>query len=279
MVSLFQIKKVFNNNVVLVSDSKGLERILIGRGISFKKSSGDYVEQIKIEKTFIVESPEIADRFIQLTNEIPLNHLELVTKIVNDAEKELGYKFDQVTYIGLADHINYALSRYKKGYKIQNALLHEIKRLYPKQFKTALKALETIAYYESVELLEDEAGFIALHFVNGEQNGNIDYTMKITEILQKIILLLEDNLMIELNEDSLNYQRFITHLQFFMQRVSNETIREDALPDMYDVIVDSYPKATACVDVIIAYLEETLHCQIYPEEKMYLILHVQRLVK
>ena len=134
MVNLFQIKKVFNNNVVLVSDSKSLERILIGRGIAFKKYAGQYVNLDKIEKTFIVESSEITDRFVQLVNEVPINHLELVTRIVTDAEKELGYKFDQVTYIGLADHINYALSRYKKGYKIQNALLHEIKRLHPMQF-------------------------------------------------------------------------------------------------------------------------------------------------
>ncbi|MGX8833173.1 PRD domain-containing protein [Amedibacillus sp. YH-ame6] len=276
---MFQIKKVFNNNVVLVNDSKNLERILIGRGIAFKKNAGEYVDLDKIEKTYIVESSEITERFVQLANEVPINHLELVTKIVNDAEKELRYKFDQITYIGLADHINYALSRYKKGYKIQNALLHEIKRLYPSQFKAAMKALETIAYYESVELMEDEAGFIALHFVNGEQNGDIDYTMKITETLQKIILLLEDNLMLELNENSLNYQRFITHLRFFMKRISNETDRDDEFPEMYDLIIQSYPKATSCVNTIIEYLQETMHCQIYPEEKMYLILHVQRLIK
>ena len=49
---MLRIKKIFNNNVVLVIDTKGLERILIGRGIAFRKRVGETVENDKIEKTF-----------------------------------------------------------------------------------------------------------------------------------------------------------------------------------------------------------------------------------
>ena len=60
--------------------------------------------------------------------------MELATKIINDAEESLNYTFDDMTYIGLADHISYALNRYKKGHKITNALLFEIKKFYPKEY-------------------------------------------------------------------------------------------------------------------------------------------------
>ena len=139
--------------------------------------------------------------------------------------------------------------------------------------------MKTIEYYESIELEEDEVGFIALHFVNGEQNCDIEYTMKTTEMLKKIVVLLEDSLGITLRENSLNYQRFITHLRFFLQRISNEVAREDDLPEMYDVIIHAYPSAHACVNVIVEYLQSCLQCTVFPEEKMYLILHVQRLIK
>ena len=88
-------KKAFNNNAVLVNDEKGLEKILIGRGIAFGKR-GDFIVESMIEKTFIVDAPDIKDNFIQLTNDIPVNHLELATKIINDAEESLNYTFDDM---------------------------------------------------------------------------------------------------------------------------------------------------------------------------------------
>ena len=93
---MLRIKKIFNNNVVLVIDTKGLERILIGRGIAFRKRGGETVEKDKIEKTFVVDSPNVADRFVQLIEEVPINRLEMVTVIVKAAEAELERTFDWV---------------------------------------------------------------------------------------------------------------------------------------------------------------------------------------
>ena len=64
---------------------------------------------------------------------------------------------------------------------------------------------KTIAYYEGITLADDEAGFIALHFVNGEQDNDISHTMLTTEVLKKVTLIVEDYLNIELDEKSLNY--------------------------------------------------------------------------
>lgn len=276
---MLRIKKIFNNNVVLVIDSKGLERILIGKGIAFQKRVGETVQKDKIEKTFVVDSPNVADRFVQLIEEVPVNRLEMVTLIIKNAEVQLKKNFDGNTYIGLADHINYAVNRFRKGETIRNALLLEIKKFYPKEYAAGLQALETIAYYEGIELNEDEVGFIALHFINGGLGNDTTQTLLTAEMLQKIVLIVEDCLGIELDVDSLNYVRFVTHLKFFIQRVIINEPRREAVPEMFEQVVQFYPKATESVGIIKNYLQDKLHCQIYPEEEMYLILHVQRLIK
>ncbi|EAD1455600.1 PRD domain-containing protein [Listeria monocytogenes] len=276
---MLRVKRVFNNNTILVHDSNGLEKIVIGKGISFNKRVGNIIPEEAVEKTFIVDSPEITERFVQLIKEVPINHLDLTNKIIKDAELELNVTFDELTYLGLADHINYAISRYKSGHQIKNALLLEIKKFYPKEFNAAKNSVKTISYYENVKLLEDEAGFIALHFVNGQQEGIINNTLITTEVLKKVLLILEDTLSIKLDEESLNYLRFITHLRFFIERINSEGAREKEEPEMIEQVFKLYPKAYASVQIISDYIQETLNCTVYAEELMYLTLHVQRLIK
>ena len=265
--------------MILVIDSKGLERILVGKGIAFGKKAGSIIQNEMIEKTFVVDSPNITDRFVQLIEEVPVNRLEMVTLIVRNAEDELQRNFDEMTYIGLADHINYAVNRYRKNQIIKNALLVEIKKFYPKEFLAGMHALETIAYYEGIELTNDEAGFIALHFVNGAQGNTASQTLMTTEILQKVLLIVEDTLSVTLDEESLNYLRFVTHLKFFLQRITTNDFREESIPEMFEQVITFYPRATQCVQIIKQYVEDKLHTVIYPEEQMYLILHIQRLLK
>lgn len=273
------IKKIFNNNVLLVHDSKGLEYIKLGRAIAFGKKVGQLLEEDKVEKTFVIDSPQTMERFAQLINEVPVNQLELVTKIIERAEEELNCKFKQLTYIGLSDHINYAILRARQGMLIKNALLWEIKQFYPKEFAAAMNALEMIKYYESVKLPEDEAGFIALHFVNGQHGETVDKTIIATEIIQKVTVIIEDQLNLHLSEGSLNYMRFITHLRFFIMRTTSEEKRNTEMTPFYLQVSEAYPIATECVEKIVEYLSYKLSCEIYPEEKVYLILHIQRLIK
>jgi len=273
------IKKIFNNNVVLVNDSKGLEHIKLGIGIAFGKKIGQLVEEEKVEKTFVMDSPQTIERFAQLIHEVPVNQLELVTKIIERAEEELECKFNGLTYIGLTDHINYALYRARQGMTVKNALLWEIKKFYPNEFTVAMNALQIIKYYENIILPEDEAGFIALHFVNGQHKETVDKTIIATEVIQKVTVIIEDQLHLQLNEGSLNYLRFITHLRFFILRTTSNEQRNTEMTPFYKQVSESYPLATECVEKIVEYLSNKLSCEIYPEEKVYLTLHIQRLIK
>lgn len=46
------IKRVLNNNTIISSNSKGVDVLLMGKGIAFGKKKGQVVDMEQIEKTF-----------------------------------------------------------------------------------------------------------------------------------------------------------------------------------------------------------------------------------
>ncbi len=51
--------------------------------------------------------------------------------------------------------------------------------------------------------------------------------MHVTRVMQEILQLVKYQLQLEYDEDSLSYQRFVTHLKFFAQRMLTRTVVED----------------------------------------------------
>ena len=59
------IDKIINNNIVSAFDDKGLEVVIMGRGIGFQMKRGQEVPAEKIEKVFRIKSQSIAGRTAQ----------------------------------------------------------------------------------------------------------------------------------------------------------------------------------------------------------------------
>lgn len=168
-----KIAKVLNNNVVTVLDASGKERVVMGRGIAFKKQPGDDVEDAQVEKVFALENKEGSQKLMSLLSEIPLEYVECTDEVIRYAETVLGEKLHDSIYISLTDHIHFAIDRHRQGLQIKNALLWEIKRMYRKEFSIGLKALQIIEERLGVLLPEDECAFIAMHLVNAQMNGEM----------------------------------------------------------------------------------------------------------
>lgn len=275
------IKKVFNNNVLLAENDQQLEMILLGKGIAFQKKAGDAVDENKIDKKFVIDSDDSKAKFIELLREVPLNHLELTTKIIVAAESELGTTFNDSIYIGLTDHINYALFRYKQGLQLSNALMWEVKKFYPKEFKAAMNALKTIEYYEGISFTEDEAGFIALHFVNAMQDDEgMKLTVQSTEVIQQILNIVKFHYCMELDESSLNYNRFVTHIRYFIRRLlSHEVCHHQDDEFLFLQVKEKYPQAYQCACKVQKYLETKFCAKITHEEMLYFMLHINRVAE
>ncbi len=271
------IKKIFNNNALLAEDNQLNEIILMGKGIAFQKKNGDIVDENLIQKRFVFDTSELKHKFKQLFNEIPVQYLELSSSIIDLAQKELNTEFDSNIYIALSDHIMYAIHRYKEKQRLKNVLLWEIKKFYPKEFKIACKALNLILYETQIKMDEDEAGYIAMHFVNAQQKGeNIEQTIRITKMAEDILHIVEYHYQIKLDENSLNYTRFVTHIHYFARRLFSNEISPEGEDSLFEQIKIRYPDAYQCTLKVRNYIDQCYHIWITKEEMVYFMLHINR---
>ncbi|MEK4854539.1 PRD domain-containing protein [Paenibacillus sp. FSL H7-0756] len=274
------IEKVLNNNVLLTKNQKGKEVIVMGRGISFNKVAGDYVDPAKVDKIFLLNENEFTARLTELLNDIPVAHLELASSIVTYASGVLHTELNDNLYLTLTDHIHFALERFEKGIQLKNAMLFEIKRFYRKEFGIGLDALKMIEQTTGLSLGEDEAGFIALHLVNARMDGTeVRSTIKMTEIVQNILNIVTYHYKVVLDETSLNYSRFLTHLQYFSMRVLKKETNNSGEEFLYNQVRVTYVKAFECVGKINEYLEKSHGQSLSKDEYVYLTIHIQRVTE
>ncbi|MBT2287567.1 PRD domain-containing protein [Paenibacillus albidus] len=274
------IEKVLNNNVLLTKNQKGKEVIVMGRGISFNKVAGDYVDPEKIDKIFLLNENEFTARLTELLNDIPVTHLELANEIVTYANGVLGTELSDNIYLTLTDHIHFAVQRHEKGIMLKNAMLFEIKRFYKKEFSIGMDALKFIERTTGLSLGEDEAGFIALHLVNARMDSSeMKSTMKMTEIVQNIINIVTYHYNVVLDETSLNYSRFLTHLQYFAMRVLRKETNNSGEEFLYNQVKSTYVKAFECATKINGYLESSYGQSLSKDEYVYLTIHIQRVTE
>lgn len=274
------IEKVLNNNVVIVKDEKGIEKIVMGRGLAFKKKVGDEFDESKIDKVFTLSNKEALNKFQELIVDIPIEHIELAEEIISHVKKDKGKKLNEIVYISLVDHIYTSIVRFLDGITVKNVLLWDIRRFYPEEFSIGLNALDMIEKRFNVRLPEDEAGFIALHLVNAEidEDGMQD-VYHITKLMQEIVNIVKYKFNIVFDENSVYYYRFITHLKFFAQRIINKNTYEDENDDdLLEVIKNKYINSYDCVKSISEFILKKYNYILSNEEKLYLTIHIERVI-
>ncbi|MCM3213318.1 PRD domain-containing protein [Niallia taxi] len=274
-----KIEKILNNNAV-ISIKDNQEIIIIGRGIAFQKRAGDQIAEEQIDKIFTLENEDMMTNFKTLIADMPIEYMQLSEKIIAYAKMKLGKKLNESIYIHLTDHIYYAVDRFKNHLPIKNGLLWEIRQLYRDEYEVGLEALNMICDQFGVILPEDEAGFLALHFINAELNEEMPVVHDMTKIMQEILTLVRYHFKIDFNENSLHFYRFITHLKFFAQRlVKGNHYNSSTDDDLYQVIQMKYPDAHTCALKIKKFIESMYTYVLTDEEMIYLTIHIERVVK
>lgn len=274
-----KIKKILNNNVALTYNEQHQEVVVMGLGLAFQKKEGDSIDPEKVEKIFILEHKGISNKIAELLKEIPEIYLELAHRIIELAKSRLSYQLDDYLYVALIDHLNFAVERHKQGYDLKNALLWEISKYYKQEYKIALEALDIINQELNIELPEDEAASIALHFVNSQLSGeNMTKTVQVTEMVNDILNIVKYYFQMDLDEDSVNYERFLTHLRFFATRFIRKEKLKDTYDDfLYNQVKVKYNEAFQCAKRIASYIENDYDWSISHNEILYLTLHIHRL--
>lgn len=273
-----EILKVINNNIISVLDEHNNELIVMGRGLAFKKKAGDSVDEANIEKVYKMENKDVSERFKTLLYEIPLEYMEMTDAIIEFGRNALGKKLNESIYVSLTDHIHFAVERHQKGHDIKNALLWEIKRLYREEYFIGKEALNIIQQKLGIILPEDEAGFIALHFVNAELNEEMPNIVNITKVIQEVLNIVKYYFKIELDEDSLIYYRFVTHLKFFAQRMFSQNYMNGDDDFLFNVVKEKYKDAYACTEKVRDFISKKYEYELTNEEMLYLTLHIARII-
>ena len=275
------IKKIFNNNAVVAKDCANREIVAMGCGIAFKMNIGEVLDESKIEKTFILKEKEASERFKLLLEDVDSEIVSLCYDIIEYAKNILDVELNDYVYVTLTDHINNAIKLQKDGFNTSNVIIWEIRKFYSKEYAIGIKALEFIQEELGVELPEDEAGNIALHLINAQVNKRCNIkkdVSKQTKMINDILNIVRYTYNINLDENSLSYERFITHLRFFFQRLNkkefycDEENEEDSEDFLLNRVKKKYKNAYSCMLKVEKYLE----IELSNEEKLYLTLHIQK---
>lgn len=272
-----KIFKSINNNIVSAIDDDGHEVVVIGKGIGYKATEGAEIPHDKIDKIYIMSNPDNMGRLKALFTSLPAEYIALTDEILTYARAHLKKKLNENAYFTLADHINFAVMRFRQGMNFQNVLLSEVRRFYAQEYEIGLHALELMKLRLGVTMPEDEAASIALHIFNAEYDISISDAFHATKILNKVLEIVQEMTRYPVNEQNYYCERFITHLKFLTQRIVKHEYLPEGNDDFFELLSQKYPKEMRCSQEIAAYIETQYQYTLPREEISNLTIHIKRI--
>ena len=268
-----------NNNVVLVKDGSQ-KMIVTGKGLGFQVYPGNQVKEQLIEQRFILQENSDTEYYIHMLKTLPLELIRVCETIVHESSTMLGKPLSDHLIFALADHLNFTLDRMKKNMLIDHPLANDIKQFYPKEMEAGNYALDLIQKKLHIELPQGEAVFITMHIVNAVGGLSDTYDVgELTTMMADIVAFIETYFHCEINQDTTSFSRFITHLRYYLIRQLNFEIDDSINDELLEIVKEKYPDAYHCADMIARKLDEVYHSESADSEKLYLTLHINRLLK
>ncbi|PQP83875.1 beta-glucoside operon antiterminator [Paenibacillus sp. PCH8] len=269
------IKKV-NNNVAIAINDNNEEVFVVGKGVGFLKTPYELTETDLVEKIFV--APKNI-RMYDLLNSIPIEDIYLAEEVIKLGSQILNKQFNPNLLLTLSDHISFALTRQREGISIKNPLEWEVRTLYPNETRVGEAALELIQEQTGITLPAAETTLVALHFVNAQVgSGEMTDTTKVTTVTGEILSVIKYALKIDFKEDSIHFMRFATHIRYFIMRQMSGKSLKDENESLFLMVKEKFPKELACVEKIADFLQSNYEWTCSDDEKLYLILHIQRLI-
>ncbi len=268
------VVKVFNNNVILAK-SENTEKILIRKGLGFGKKEGDLVgADGPFEKIFTIASSEANSKFNQLMTQIDAPLVGICEEIIAMISTETGQPVGDEIHVRFIDHVAFAVYRLKNNDKIENPFMIEIETLYPREVELARRAVVILEKSIGINFPESEVGFIALHVHSLKNQGKLSNTIKYTYLCNSVMEIIEDELDLEIDRRSIDYARFITHLRFAIERITqNIPIKNDLLSSIKKLYKVSFKMAKK----VAALITEETNLKVTEAEIGYIAMHIERL--
>lgn len=268
-----------NNNVVLVKD--GTQKMIVtGKGLGFQVYPGNDVKAQLIEQRFILQEINDDTYYINLLKELPVETLAICEEIIVKASEILGKPISGNLMFALADHLKFTMERMQKQMLIDHPLANEIKQFYPKEMEVGRYALKLIQERMHIQLPDGEAVFLTMHIVNALGGLSEAYDVaQLTDVMAEIVTYIETYFQCTIDQNSTSFSRFITHLRYYLIRQLNFEIEESINDELLEIVQEKYPQAYACAQSIADQMDVRYHNTSADSEKLYLTLHINRLLK
>lgn len=268
------IKKI-NNNVAIALDGRGKELIVFGKGIGFPKIPYELTDLSKVERTFY----DIEPQYYGLLQELPEDIIRVASKMVLRIKNQVAKNLNPNLVFILADHINFAVERARKGLDISLPYSYELEYEQPGITKLAAFFVKNIRKRYQVFLPKGEITSITMHILNAMEgtSGKVDEKESSGVIIRKVTEIIEEHFDIQIDKESFNYFRFKNHMKYFVDRKSRKEEFTDQNQELYDSMRKSHPETYECVLKINEYITEIFHERCSSEEMLYFIIHVNRL--
>lgn len=271
------VVKNINNNVALCLDSKGQEVVVFGKGVGFLKPPSE-VPLSKIQRTFY----DLNHKFLPLLDDIPLDVIDFTSRQVAQIRGKLPYETNANLIMTLADHLAFAMTRAKRGIYTPMPSIYEMEQNYPVEVEIGRQIVSAMEQAFHVKLPKGEVQGVAMHFINASlgspSSGQLTAEEEYETILERMTQIVEYALQVTIRRDTFNYARFATHVQYLLKRVQTDSPIDSDNLQMYASIRDEYKDVSACVDQIHEYLQRNWSIDLSEEEKLYLIMHINRVI-
>lgn len=271
------VQKKINNNVAICIDGNQRELIAFGKGIGFPETPYELTDLRKLERTFY----DVNEQYIALLNDIPYELIQFTAQMILDVQDRLSYDTNANLALTLADHIAFAIERAQKGIYVRMPSIYELEISYPVEIEIAKEFVAAIKQTFHVNLPKNEIQGIAIHLINARGDSLSEekssyYEEHYEEILQQTTSLIEEKFGIRVQKNTFNYARFATHIEYLLKRVYEQKYIESSNVQLYENLRKEFKDISECVDQICDYYERTWELKLSQEEKLYLILHVNR---
>lgn len=272
------IRRVLNNSVVDALDDAMREVIVLGKGIGFQSHPGDTIDPAAVEKIFRLDDSAQGTRFAQVAADVPAEILTATDEIVSLARERLSEKLSDSIYPALADHIAFAVQRVQQEVDLGSALESEVRRFYPKEYAVATEALGLIRQATGTAMPPTEAANIALHLITAEVGGGDGSAAALTRFTQDVLDIVRLQFGISYDDEDPAYTRFAAHVRYFAQRVLSHAVIDRDDEELLALLRRQLPHVFAGIDRIDAYVRDTHSHAMTSTEKVYIAMHVSRLV-
>lgn len=258
--------------------------IAMGKGISFGRQTGEAISREEIERIFTPETQQKENNVLyQAIENISDDVLLLTEEISEQASKTLNIEsFDDSHYLALADHLNYALKRSSQDtLDYPENLRWEVKKLYPQENEVAIDALYTIEKKTGIRLPKSEQTFLTYHFVNAQYDAKANiHSSQLATLINRAIEIIEYHYQMTLDQNSVNYIRFNTHLRYFILRQLNQEKEPRTIDEqLIEVVKINYRKAYQAAEKVGKMIEAKQGAEVNNDELFYLTLHINRVTE